>query len=200
MPCQAVRHVVGGADGLHMGLRHEFPGGKPLFPDAAVGLLPDGLGRVPPQGCFNAEETAQLHVRPHIQGITRRKFQRLRIHEKFFVPGSAAGDEALVDPGAAHQPPLVVVCAQPHFTDVFKGSVLKDFPGGQMAMIVDDRQFFCFFIERARCLIFQKSTGCHNVPPLDLHYKTNPFLISIANQSRKTLQIGTWHAKMATGR
>ena len=50
-----------------------------------------------------------------------------------------AGDKALLHAGRPHDPPLVVVAAEPDLGDVLELPVLRDVLGRQVAVVVEDR-------------------------------------------------------------
>ena len=72
---------------------------------------------------------------------------------EFFTVGCIAGDEPFLHAVGAHQPPFVVVSAQPELGDVLVGAVFVNFPGFQVTVVVHNGHMFRnLMVEFARCV------------------------------------------------
>ena len=146
MPFQRIRRIVRGADGIHVAHHDQAPGGISFALQLRVGQFPYFPGGILVQDSFIAEESAQLQMAPVIQGIADRLANNLRELVKLFPVGSVAGNILFRHPGRPHQAPLVVVPSQPDLGNVLIPDILPDFPGIQVAVIVNDRLSFRRFM------------------------------------------------------
>ena len=124
VPLEGIRRVVGGAEGFHVRVHDQLPGGKRF--QLLVAELPDLLCRIAVERAFIAETALQLQVAPVVKRVADGKAERLRPLLEFLAVGGFAGDETLVHARPAHEPPLVVIAAEPDLRDVFKLPVLAD--------------------------------------------------------------------------
>ena len=86
-----------------------------------------------------------------MQRVADRKADGLRPFLELLPVGSIPGDEPFLLARRAHQPPLVMVAAQPDLCDVFKLPILVNLAGIQMAMVVNDRLFFGVLVVEMFC-------------------------------------------------
>ena len=126
---QGVRRVVGGAQGLHVALANEPPGGEALLPQFGVAGLPNGGGALFAEEFLHAEVVFQLHVGPGVQGVAHALLHGAGPGQKLLVGVPVPGDELLGHAVCPHEPPLVVVAPQPHLGDGLKPGVLPDLLG-----------------------------------------------------------------------
>ncbi len=137
---ERVRRIVGGADHGDLVGGEDAVGGEGRRGQFRVGELPD-LGRVGlVDGQVDAEETAQLEMRPVVEGVAHQLRHHAAVGEELVVVGGGrAGDEVLVHARRAQGPPLVVVARQPHLGEVGEAPVRRDLVGRQVAVVVVDR-------------------------------------------------------------
>ena len=182
VPFQRIRRIVGGADDLDVRALNQAPGGELGPGQLLVAQLPDGLGGLAVQRALIAEIVAQLQVAPVIQGVADRQRQGLGPGLELLAVGGVAGDLALVDAEAPHEPPLVVVAAQPDLRDVLKAPVLINLLRAQVAVVVDDGAI-CrgLVVQPLRRAALQQKIPIHK----RLHRNPPFFSLSIPKKSRK---------------
>ena len=83
---------------------------------------------------------------PVVQGVADGLAQDFGVFLELLPVGGVAGDVFFRHARAAHQTPLVVIAAQPDPGDVIIADVLENFPGVQVAVIIDDRLLFRRFV------------------------------------------------------
>ena len=88
------------------------------FLQAGVAELPYFFGSRTVQNALITEKAAQLQMAPVVQRIADGLAQHLSPLQEFVVIAGVAGDVFFLHSGAAHQPPFVMVAAQPDLRDV----------------------------------------------------------------------------------
>ena len=73
-----------------------------------------------------------------VEGIPYCASNNLSPLHEFVVRVSIPRDESLVDPCAPHQPPLVVISAEPDLCDAVIVEILPDLFGAYVAVVIDD--------------------------------------------------------------
>ena len=76
---------------------------------------------------------------PVEKGIADGLAQALCPFAEFFIVRSIAGDIFFLHAEGAHQAPFVMVTAQPDLSDVVKMPVLRNFPGIDVAVVIQHR-------------------------------------------------------------
>ena len=151
VPLQAVRRIVRSAEGLYVRFLDQLPGGQ--GPQFFVAELPDFFRRVAVQDAFIAEVLFELQMAPVIERVADGKRERLRPFLELLAVGRVAGDEPLVHARRAHQPPFIVVAAQPDLRDVLESAILIDLLRIEMAVVVDDGHECCEVVVKVLCRI-----------------------------------------------
>ena len=86
--------------------------------------------------------------------------QRLGKFLELLAAGRIAGDEALVHTVCAHQPPFVVIAAEPNFGNIVKPFVFQNLFFRKVAMIVENRHTLCVsFVKFYRRFVFKKKSS-----------------------------------------
>ena len=116
----------------------------------------DALGAFRVQRLRDAEHLFQLHVRPIIERIARKFGHDLGVFDKFVVKARAARYVVLFHAAKAHRAPFVMIARQPKLADVRKLRVLPYFVLVEMAVIVDDGQFFDGAVDLFRAVAAKK--------------------------------------------
>ena len=65
---------------------------------------------------------------------------------EFFPVISVTGDKMLIDSVGTHQPPFIMVAAEPKLGDILKTAVFPDFLGIDMTVIINNRHIFGVFM------------------------------------------------------
>ena len=147
VPLQGIGGVVGGTHQGDAGAGNQISGTHLRLLKLFVAQIPHLLGGVPVQNALIPKVAAQLQMAPMVQRVSNGHLQSLRPLLEFLPVRGIPGDAGLVHAVGAHQPPLVVVTAQPHLGDVFKVPVLGDLLGVQVTVIVQNRHFLRHTIE-----------------------------------------------------
>ena len=141
MVLQAVQGIICGTDGPHIKFVHERTG-RISF-QYFVAAVVDIICMFRRQRFPDSEYPLKLQVAPVINGIAH-KFRHYTCKcPELFPVRRIAGDFILGNPSGPHHPPFIVVPAQPDPGDIFKFPVLCNFPGTDMAVIINNGQFFC---------------------------------------------------------
>ena len=137
---QIVSRIVGGANALDPEFSHNIPGRhvRKLFVAAVINAF--CIGGI--QNRIDAKAPLQFHVTPVVNGVADHVGKSGGKRGKLFPVGAVSGDVSLRNPGCPHDAPLVMVAPQPDSADVPKRLVFGDFPGGNMAVVVQNGQCF----------------------------------------------------------
>ncbi|MPL70858.1 hypothetical protein SDC9_16620 [bioreactor metagenome] len=81
--------------------------------------------------------------------IARGFFQGRGVGDEFIRPAGLARAEGLLRTVGTHHPPLVVIPAQPYLGDIGERPVLGYFPGGEMAVVVEDGKAVGLVVKQA---------------------------------------------------
>ena len=99
---------------------------------------------------------------PVVQGISDCLSKALSPLAEFLIVGSISGDVLFVNSEGTHQTPFIMVAAQPYLSNVVKLTILSDFSGVDMAVIVQNRSVLCVIVEQLLCCFcFQQKIFVH---------------------------------------
>ena len=159
---QRIRRVLGGAQGVHIGLPDKMLGRMLPIRKNPAGLFPDLRRRFGVQRLVDPEIPLQLQMGPVVDRIPDGVGQRLGVGHEFVVITGIPGDIQLVDPVAPHRAPLVVVAQQPELRQILRRTVLADLFCAQVAMVVDDRLILgVLVVQSLRCFALQHEILIH---------------------------------------
>jgi len=176
VPLEAVRGVVGGADGVDVELFEDAEHGEVgVALELFVSGLPYRRRAFGVQGLAYPEVAAQFEVRPVVERVSDEPGDGVRPFEEFVVGLRGASDVFLGDAVGAHLPPLVVVAAEPHGREVREAPVVRDFLRDEVAVVVVDRlRRRGLVVKPLRGLAGEKKIvvheGFHCVPPACVWY------------------------------
>src|SRR5690606_4380716 len=131
---------VGGAEHLHLETLDQDARSKGVVPQAGVAQLVHLTRALRIEQPPNAKGALQLEVRPVVERVAERCRNGRRPGFELLPRARVAGAAALGDAGGPHRAPLVVVTVQPELGDAGELVILRELGGGQVAVIVDDRQ------------------------------------------------------------
>ena len=147
VPAGVVGRVIGGTDGFHIEFADKGLAPELRRSELGVALFENLTGRGRAEELIDAEDAAQLQVRPVIQGVPhgiRNRFGPLP--EGFPGVVFSTGDIVFINTVGTHRPPLVMVSVvsvhQPQLGDVPELDVFGNLLRNQVAVIVDDGHFF----------------------------------------------------------
>ena len=104
---------------------------------SVLAYIPHAVRRIGAERSGIVKIAAKLKVAPCIKRISRRKRQHLRKAAEFFASGRAARDKLLADSRRAHQPPFIMVAAEPQVRHAVKAAVFIYIARAYMAVVID---------------------------------------------------------------
>ena len=103
------------------------------------------------------EKFFQFDLRPVVKRISESRTERFAICDEFIVIARAARYQFFRYAVIAHQPPFVVIAAEPDFGDIVKPFVFQNLLFRKVAMIVENRHIFrVSFVKFYRRFVFKK--------------------------------------------
>ena len=162
VPLEGVHRIVSGADSLDVALGDEVSCSEVGAVKSLVAEIPDFLSSFCAQDSLIAEVLAKLKMAPVVQWVSYCTANNLCPFRELFVLVCVSRDEFLRDSCTAHEPPLVVISAEPHLSDALVVKVLVDFLRVQVAVVVDDRAGSCRLVkELFSCLGVEQEIFVH---------------------------------------
>ena len=175
VPFQRVRRVVRGADQGHVALFDQIADAHGGLGQLFVAQVPNFIRRLLIQYAVVAEISLQLQMAPVEQRIADGLAQAFCPFAELLVVGGIAGDIFLLHAEGTHQAPLVMVAAQPYLGDVVEMPVLRDFPGVDMAMVIQYRCVLRVIMEQLLGRLgFQQEIFVHKF----VHVLSPPFFLA----------------------
>ena len=162
MVFQRIRRIFRRTERVHVGLFDERLRRMLSVRQRAQGFRPNRFGVCLVQRLPDSEIALKLQMRPMENRISRRIGQRSsKCHEALFI-AALTGNERFRFAVLSHQPPLVMVVAQPNLGDILRGAVLPNIFGAQVTMIIDNRHMLCvLMIQPLGRLIFKQEVFIH---------------------------------------
>ena len=123
-----VRRIVGSHQVGHVCAADHFARGEGTG-ERGIAMRPNSGGVLGIQNQIAIKIPAQLEMRPVRDRIARAALDRACECEKFFIWVAVSGNQFLRFAACAHEPPFVMVAAQPDLGKISKAPVLGDFRG-----------------------------------------------------------------------
>ena len=162
MVFQRIRRILRRTERIHVGLFDERLRRMLSIGQRVQSFRPNCLGIHFIQCLSDSEIALKLQMRPMENRISRRIGQRSgKCHKTLFI-AALTGNERFRFAVLPHQPPLVMVVAQPNLGDILRGAVLPNIFGTQVTMIIDNRHMLCvLMIQPLGRLIFKQEMFIH---------------------------------------
>ena len=162
MPLQRIHRVVGGANQSNVALFNQVTDAHGRLCQLFVAELPNLIRGLAAQNTRIAKISLQLQMAPVEQGIADCFAQALCPFTEFFIVGSVSCNVFFLYAAGAHETPFIMVAAQPDLSDILKLTILSDFPGVNVAVVVKYRCVLCIVVEQLlRCFGFQQKVFVH---------------------------------------
>ena len=176
MILQRIGRIIRSTKKIHIGIANKVLGAHIGRSQLFRSDLPDLLTVLLTDHKITVKVTLKLQMAPMVQRITDELGHYRAICFELIKIGAVARDVLFVYAAGAHCSPLIVVAVKPHFSDVGVTLILGDLPRGQVAVIIDDRQFFRIVVEKdLRGLGRKKKIFIHKL----LHKGTSQILKNI---------------------
>ena len=181
---QGIYRIIRGANQRYMAAEDQVAHTHVFFPELGIAQLPHFLRGFAVENALIAKEALQLQVAPMVQGVAHGRGQGLRPLLKLFPIRSISGNILFLYARGTHQPPLIVVAAQPNLRNIIKLPVLPDFLGIDVAVIIHYRHLLrVIVVEGPGCGCSQQKILVHE----SFHRDTPPYccFIDIASARQR---------------
>ena len=148
MPLQRINRIIGGADQGNIALLDQITNAHGRLLQFFIAQVPYFISGILVQNAGVTEVSLQFQMAPVEQGVADSLAQALSPFAELLVIGSVTGDVLFVHTAGTHETPLVVIAAQPYLSDVVELTILSNLLGIDMAMVVQNRCFFCVVVEQ----------------------------------------------------